>query len=187
MAVITWPISRASGNATAGARRYCGETLRAIALFRGLHAWLHFRTALPSHRNIRPGQVFRIEGQAVGRRFASLMIGVKGASMAMRECPYCGRRVFDKLTQCSFCRERLPEVRSPRPIAATAGGGDSIRRGLLFMLGAAVIGYFAGTSSPWISPVAIPPAVANYLSPLLFLSGLGLSFHGFYLRHWAHR
>jgi len=32
-------------------------------------------------------------------------------------------------------------------------------------------------------PVSVPPIVANYLSPLLFLGGLGLSLHGLYLRY----
>lgn len=105
--------------------------------------------------------------------------------MASRECPYCGKMVYDQLTQCNYCRERLPEIRRPRPAATRPAGSDSIRRGLLFMLVAAAIGYFASEASAWTLPVVVPPLVANYLSPLLFLSGLGLSFHGLYLRHWA--
>jgi hypothetical protein len=105
--------------------------------------------------------------------------------MASRECPYCGKMVYDQLTQCNYCRERLPEIRQPRSAVARPAGGDSIRRGLLFMLAAAVIGYFAGGASTWMLPVAVPPLVANYLLPLLFLSGLGLSLHGLYLRHLA--
>jgi hypothetical protein len=104
--------------------------------------------------------------------------------MALRECPYCGKMVYDRLTQCNYCRERLPEIRRPRS-ATRPLGGERIRRGLLFMLAAAVIGYFAGGASAWVLPVAVPPLVANYLSPLLFLSGLGLSLHGLYLRHGA--
>ena len=105
--------------------------------------------------------------------------------MAFRECPYCGKMVYDQLTQCSYCRERLPEMRQPRSAGAHPAGGDSIRRGLLFMLAAAVIGYFAGGASGWTLPLEVLPIVANYLSPLLFLGGLGLSLHGLYLRHWA--
>ncbi len=103
--------------------------------------------------------------------------------MATRECPYCGKIVFDKQTQCNYCRETLPEVRRPRAATVSADGGDRIRRGLLFMLMAASIGYFTSSSSALTLPVSVPPAVTIYLSPLLFLSGLGLSLHGLYLRH----
>jgi len=51
------------------------------------------------------------------------------------------------------------------------------------MLSAAVVGYFASGSSPLTLPVAVPALVAGYLSPLLFLSGLGLTVHGVYLRY----
>ena len=105
--------------------------------------------------------------------------------MATRECPYCGKMVLDQLTQCPFCREALPEVRRPRPASASPAGKDNMRRGLLFMLAAAVIGYFGGGSSPLALPVTVPPIVSNYLSPLLFLSGLGLTLHGAYLRYRA--
>ena len=102
--------------------------------------------------------------------------------MASRECPYCGKMVYDRLTQCNYCRERLPEIRR---VVTRPTGGESIRRGLLFMLAAAVIGYFAGGASLWVLPVLVPPLVVSYLSPLLFLGGLGLSLHGLYLRHWV--
>lgn len=108
--------------------------------------------------------------------------------MGMRECPYCGAMVYDRLKQCTQCRETLPEPK----VAATgggsahvAGGSDEIRRGLLFMLLAAVIGYFTSDSSPLTLPVFVPHVVIMYLSPLLFLSGLGLSAHGLYL-HLRH-
>jgi hypothetical protein len=105
--------------------------------------------------------------------------------MASRECPYCGKMVYDRLTQCSYCRERLPEIRRSRFPVTRPAGGENIRRGLLFMLVAAVIGYFAGGANVWVLPVAVPPLVASYLSPLLFLGGLSLSLHGLYLRHWV--
>ena len=34
-----------------------------------------------------------------------------GQQMAHRECPFCGKLVYDQLTQCSHCRETLPEKR----------------------------------------------------------------------------
>jgi ABC-type thiamin/hydroxymethylpyrimidine transport system permease subunit len=50
------------------------------------------------------------------------------------------------------------------------------------MLLAAVIHYFAGGYSAIDLPFPIIPAVAVYLSSLLFLGGLGLTLYGFYLR-----
>ena len=102
--------------------------------------------------------------------------------MALRECPYCGKMVYNQLTQCNYCREKLPENRFQRA-AAPPEGGDRIRRGLLFMLMAAVVGYFVSSSSAWTLPVPVPQLVGHYLLPLLFLSGLGMSVHGLYLRH----
>lgn len=101
----------------------------------------------------------------------------------MRECPYCGKMVYDRLTQCTQCRETLPEMKvTGGGSAHTAGGSDKIRRGLLFMLLAAVIGYFTSGASPLAIPVIVPRAVIMYLSPLLFVGGLGLSLHGLYLQ-----
>ncbi len=104
--------------------------------------------------------------------------------MTSRECPYCGKMVYDILTQCSYCRETLPE----KKIRASGGeqsGGDTIRRGLLYMLLAGVVGYFASGSSPLKIPVFVPHPVVIYLSPLLFLSGLALSLRGLY-QHFRH-
>ncbi len=50
------------------------------------------------------------------------------------------------------------------------------------MLLAAMIYYLVGGYSAINLPFPIPPAVSVYLSPLLFLSGLGLSIYGVYLR-----
>ena len=57
-----------------------------------------------------------------------------------------------------------------------------VRRGLLYMFLAAVIHYFAGGYSGMTLPFPLSPVVTAYLSPLLFLSGLGLTGYGFYLR-----
>ena len=57
-----------------------------------------------------------------------------------------------------------------------------IRRGLLYMLLAAVIYYLAGGYSPLSLPVSINSAVNAYLVPLLFLSGLALTLYGLYQR-----
>lgn len=102
--------------------------------------------------------------------------------MGLRECPYCGRLVYDQLTQCSHCRETLPEKRLPKTAEVSSAGAHRIRRGLLFMLIAAAVSYFARGLSPWAIPVPVPSLVTNLLLPLLFLSGLGLVLYGIYLR-----
>ena len=60
-----------------------------------------------------------------------------------------------------------------------------IRRGLLYMFLAAVICYFAGGYSAMNLPFPIDPLVTVYLSPLLFVSGLGLTIYGFYVESGA--
>ncbi len=110
--------------------------------------------------------------------------------MPARECPFCGKSISDLLRQCPFCREALPTGPAPPVIMPVhekkrfpATGGRQIRRGLLCMLLAAVIQYFAGGySGPIAMPVFVTPLITTYLTPLLFLAGLGLSFYGFY-RH----
>lgn len=49
------------------------------------------------------------------------------------------------------------------------------------MLLAAVIHYYAGSYSPMTLPVPISPLVTTYLSPLLFLSGLGMTVYGYFI------
>ena len=51
------------------------------------------------------------------------------------------------------------------------------------MLLAAVIQYFAGGYSALNLPFPIAPLVTTYLAPFLFLSGLGLTLYGLYLRN----
>ncbi len=74
----------------------------------------------------------------------------------------------------------IPQVRVER--RTRREGGREILRGLLYMLLAAVIYYFAGGYSAMALPFPISPLVNMYLSPLLFLCGLGMSLYGFYLR-----
>jgi hypothetical protein len=97
-----------------------------------------------------------------------------------RQCPYCGKLSPRNRPQCSYCRETLPEIRFVR-VSPVATRGQ-IRRGLLYMLLAAVIHYFASGYSAMDLPFPIASVVTVYLSPLLFLGGLGLSLYGFYLR-----
>lgn len=105
--------------------------------------------------------------------------------MPRRECPFCGKNVSAALTQCVFCRETLPAL--PRSGKEndnpTTDGGSKVRRGMLYMLLAAVIGYFAGGYSAMTLPFPLNPVLTTYLSPMLFLGGLGLCAHGYYLQH----
>ena len=103
--------------------------------------------------------------------------------MALRECPYCGKLVYDQLTQCSHCRETLPEKWLPKTPGVSSAAVHRIRRGLLFMLIAAALSYFARGMSPWTIPVPVPSLVTDLLLPLLFLSGLGLALYGIYVRY----
>lgn len=106
--------------------------------------------------------------------------------MVRRECPFCGKNVSAGLTQCVFCRETLPAM--PRTASNSTSdsvpdGGSKVRRGMLYMLLAAVIGYFAGGYSTMSLPFPLNPVLTSYLSPMLFLGGLGLCAHGYYLQH----
>jgi hypothetical protein len=106
--------------------------------------------------------------------------------MPTRQCPHCGKEVSTLLTQCSYCREALPAVPQIRGDSSRrTDGRNKIRQGLLCVLLAAVVHYFAGGYSAMQLPFPIQPIVSVYLSPLLFLSGLGLSFFGFYQQHFT--
>lgn len=99
--------------------------------------------------------------------------------MASRQCPFCGKYMPGHLTTCPFCREVMPE-------AGGSGGGDygvaqggiEIRRGLLYMLMAAVFYFFASGYSPLEFPVSFSHVLTDYFLPLLFLGGLGLFIYG---------
>jgi hypothetical protein len=104
--------------------------------------------------------------------------------MEMRQCAFCGKRIGAQLNQCPFCREMVPQAPQVRlSRTSSTAGHRQIRRGLLYMLLAGVIYYFAaGYATPLQIPVVIQPAVVNYLSPLLFLGGLGLTLYGLILK-----
>jgi len=101
--------------------------------------------------------------------------------MQKRQCAFCGKRIDAHLNQCPFCREMVPQVRLSR--SGGTSGRTQMRQGLLYMLLAGVIYYFgAGYAKPLALPVAVQPAVTNYLAPLLFLFGLALALYGLILR-----
>jgi hypothetical protein len=111
-----------------------------------------------------------------------------GASAKMtgetRRCVFCGKHMAAHLTQCPFCREAVPQVQLSR--RSGSSGRNQIRRGLLYMLLAAVIHYFAGGYGAPIFLIPLPapvtPLVTQYLTPLLFLGGLGYAVYGLYLK-----
>jgi len=100
-----------------------------------------------------------------------------------RRCVFCGKSMAARLTQCPFCREAVPQVQLSR--RKGPDGRHQIRRGLLYMLLAGVIHYFAaGYGAPFRIPLPVPvlPFVTQVLTPLVFLGGLGLTLYGLFLR-----
>jgi hypothetical protein len=105
-------------------------------------------------------------------------------SAATQRCAYCGKQIAARLTQCPFCREAVATVQMTR--RSGPDGNRQIRRGLLYMLLAAVIHYFAGGYGAPVYQLPLPapvmPLLTQYLTPLLFLGGLGMTIYGFFLK-----
>jgi hypothetical protein len=101
-------------------------------------------------------------------------------------CAYCGKQMAARLTQCPYCREAVPTVHVSRRSGPAGSGGHQMRRGLLYMLLAAVIHYFAGGYGAPIFllplPAPVMPLLTQYLTPLLFLGGFGLAIYGLVLK-----
>ncbi len=97
---------------------------------------------------------------------------------ALRQCLHCGLQVPAERTQCPNCREALPLA--PAADSSQRPRRTEIRRGLLYMLLAGVIHYYAGGYSKMDLPFPIHPVVTVYLSPMLFLSGVGLIIYGLF-------
>jgi hypothetical protein len=102
----------------------------------------------------------------------------------MRGCPYCGKSIRVSLSQCPFCREAIPEVRVTSSRAFAPEGRAKIRRGLLYVLLAGILHYFAAGYSGLTLPVTVPPVVTDYGTLALFLGGFGVIIYGIclYLR-----
>ena len=111
-------------------------------------------------------------------------MGTFGKSVAeKRRCVFCGKSMAAHLKQCPFCREAVPQVQLSRRTGPD--GHRQIRRGLLYMLLAAVIHYFAaGYGKPFQIPLPAPALslVTQFGAPLLFLGGLGLTLYGLFLK-----
>ena len=77
----------------------------------------------------------------------------------IRQCPFCGLQVLRTATQCPSCREALPGAEGSAqhaPVRASQPRQRSlVRRGLLYMLLAAVIQYFSGGYSAMHIPVVV--------------------------------
>lgn len=109
-----------------------------------------------------------------------MAVSLQNQALATRPCIYCGKSMLAHLNRCPHCREDIPQVQVSKRVRT--GGRLQIRRGLLYMLLAGVIQYFAAGYSSFTVPVAVPPVVTAYLAPVVFISGLGLLFYGLYLR-----
>jgi hypothetical protein len=109
-----------------------------------------------------------------------MAVSLQNQTLQTRPCVFCGKSMLAHLNRCPSCREDVPRVQlSSRP---RTGGREQIRRGLLYMLLAGVIQYFAAGYSSFTLPIQIHPVVTAYLAPVVFVSGLGLLIYGFYLR-----
>jgi hypothetical protein len=87
------------------------------------------------------------------------------------QCADCARVYPRALSECPRCG-------SEETVAAKSSGKKTaskyrVRRGILWMLVAGAIYLLASQGS-----VSFPPAVTDYLLPLLFLGGLGLTVFG---------
>ncbi len=108
------------------------------------------------------------------------MSTIQGQAADTRPCAYCGKPVPSRMTRCPYCREEVREVR----LSERSGkdGRREIRRGLIYMLLGGVIYYFAGGYSAIPLPYQLSPLISTYLSPAVFLGGLGLTLYGIMLR-----
>lgn len=101
--------------------------------------------------------------------------------MAKRQCSYCGAFNPDTAQICSNCRESLVEVHVSHAGISPVGMAK-VRRGVIYILLAGGLHYFAAGHSGIALPVQITPVVNAYLIPFLFLCGAGLVVYGLFLR-----
>ncbi len=107
----------------------------------------------------------------------------RNRKVEMRQCMYCGKHIQRNLRQCPYCREAQSEPRETASYSAPrALSGGQFRSGLLLMLLSAVLQYFAGGYSPMALPIQFTAPTTTYFVPFLFLTGLGLSLYGVFLR-----
>ena len=101
---------------------------------------------------------------------------------AARQCAYFGKPVLKNTTHCPHCREVLPQVRvAPAVVVSRGNERSQILRGLLYMLLAVVVHYVLKRSGTLNLPFTVPP-ITLYLTPVMFLGGLGLALYGLMTR-----
>lgn len=98
-----------------------------------------------------------------------------------RQCPFCGALVTEDAVSCYHCRETLPELAGGRT-RNPAAGYTEIRRGILYMVLAGVMHYVLEYLAGAELPFEIPTLITEYLTPFLFLGGLGLFMYGWILK-----
>lgn len=72
-------------------------------------------------------------------------------------------------------------MRVSSAVVSRGGEHNQIRRGLLYMLLAVVVHYLLDRSGSLNLPFAVPP-ITLYLTPMMFLGGLGLALYGLLTR-----
>src|SRR5260370_1848877 len=95
-----------------------------------------------------------------------------------RRWVFCGKHIAAHLTQCPFCREAVPQVQLSRRTGPD--GHHQIRRGLLYILLAGVIYYFAaGYDTTFPIPLSTPSLslLTQFSAPLLFIGSLAFTMH----------
>jgi len=105
-----------------------------------------------------------------------------GPEATTQQCSHCGKLIRRHSRQCPYCREEQAGVRPVSAAPQKAHTYGHFRSGLLLMLLAAAVYYFAGGYSPLTLPGEITSPLLAYLVPVLFLSGLAMSLWGFFLR-----
>lgn len=102
--------------------------------------------------------------------------------MARKQCTFCGEFAPQTATNCPRCREAFPSV-VLQSGADPVQGKREIRRGILYVILAAVLQYFGGGYSGMELPLSVMvPALTTYLLPFLAICGVGLIILGIFRR-----
>src|SRR5260370_38567464 len=99
-----------------------------------------------------------------------MAVSLQNQALSTRPCVFCGKSMLAHLTRCPHCREDVPQVQlSSRK---RTGGRHEIRRGLLYMLLAGGIQYFAAGHINVPLPIGGSPLVNALRAPAVFDDGL---------------